>query len=59
MQKKYALLDNLPHEIESADLGAKGIFYRLKVGSFANKGDADALCLQLKKAGGNCFTAKK
>ena len=58
-QKKYAVLQGLPYEIEKADLGAKGIYYRLKVGSFANKSDADALCAQLKKSGGSCFVAKK
>ena len=59
MKKKYSMLQNLPYEVESANLGAKGVFYRLKVGSFASKADADALCSQLKTAGGICFTAKK
>ena len=59
MKNKYSMLQNLPYEVESADLGAKGVFYRLKAGSFASKADADALCSQLKKAGGTCFTAKK
>ncbi len=58
-QKKYSVLQGLPYEIEKADLGAKGVYYRLKVGSFANKGDADNLCAQLKKSGGSCFVAKK
>lgn len=59
LSKKYAELKNLPHEIESADLGAKGTFYRLKVGSFAAKGEAVSLCASIKAAGGSCFTAKK
>ena len=59
MKNKYSTLQNLPYEVENADLGAKGVFYRLKAGSFASKADADALCSQLKKAGGTCFTAKK
>ena len=59
MKNKYSMLQNLPYEVENADLGAKGVFYRLKAGSFASKADADALCSQLKKAGGTCFTAKK
>lgn len=58
-QNKYSVLKGLPYEIEKADLGAKGVYYRLKVGSFANKGDADNLCAQLKKSGGSCFVAKK
>lgn len=59
MSKKYAVLKDLPHEIESADLGAKGIFYRLKAGSFASKNEAVSLCASIKAAGGSCFTAKK
>lgn len=59
LSKKYAELKNLPHEIESADLGAKGTFYRLKVGSFAAKSEAASLCTSIKASGGSCFTAKK
>lgn len=59
MSKKYSVLKDLPHEIESADLGAKGTFYRLKAGAFATKNDATALCNAIKTAGGSCFTAKK
>nr|QIM10687.1 hypothetical protein PlAlph_5790 [uncultured Alphaproteobacteria bacterium] len=59
MSKKYGVLKDLPHEIESADLGAKGTFYRLKAGAFATKNDAAALCNAIKTAGGSCFTAKK
>lgn len=59
MSNKYDMLKNQPHDIAEADLGAKGIFYRLRVGAFANKSQADAFCSRLKAAGGNCFTAQK
>lgn len=59
MSKKYEVLKNLPHEIESADLGVKGTFYRLKAGAFSSKAEAAAACSQIKSAGGSCFTAKK
>ncbi len=59
MSRKYKVLKNLPHEIESADLGAKGTFYRLKAGAFSSKAEAAAACSQIKSAGGSCFTAKK
>lgn len=59
MSRKYKVLKNLPHEIESADLGAKGTFYRLKAGAFSSKAEAVAACSQIKSAGGSCFTAKK
>lgn len=57
--KKYALLKDQPHEISAVDLGKKGIFYRLRAGSFATKDAATAFCGRLKAAGGSCFTAKK
>lgn len=59
MSKKFDALKNLPHEIESADLGAKGTFYRLKAGAFATKAEAAAACNKIKAVGGSCFTARK
>ena len=59
MSKKYSMLKDLPYEVEKADLGAKGVFYRLKVGSLPTKADATALCSKLKAAGGSCFVVKK
>lgn len=59
MSKKYSVLKDLPYEIESAVLGEKGTFYRLKAGNFATKDEAASLCNAIKNAGGSCFTAKK
>ncbi|MBR5482975.1 MAG: SPOR domain-containing protein [Alphaproteobacteria bacterium] len=59
MSKKYSMLKDLPYEVEKADLGAKGVFYRLKAGSLPTKADATALCSKLKSAGGSCFVVKK
>lgn len=59
MSKKYSMLKDLPYEVEKADLGAKGVFYRLKAGSLPTKADATALCSKLKAAGGSCFVVKK
>ena len=41
--------------IQRADLGAKGVFYRLRVGAFAERSDATAFCTALKAAGENCI----
>ncbi|MBD3771623.1 MAG: SPOR domain-containing protein [Rhodobacterales bacterium] len=41
--------------IQRADLGAKGVFYRLRVGAFVEKSEADAFCSALKAKGGNCI----
>lgn len=57
--KKYPVLNGQPYEIETADLGAKGTFYRLKAGAFADRAGADNLCNDLKALGGSCIVKKK
>lgn len=59
MSKKHAFLTSQPHEIEAADLGAKGTYYRLYTGAFADRTGADNLCGQIKAAGGSCIVKKK
>lgn len=59
LSKKYPVLNNLPHEVETADLGAKGIFYRLHAGAYSNRTQADALCKEIKNLGGSCIVKKK
>ena len=56
---KYKVLQTQPHEIETADLGAKGIFYRLHAGAFAKRDGADNLCKEIKSLGGSCIVKKK
>ena len=41
--------------IQRADLGAKGVFYRLRIGGFAEKSEAAAFCDALKATGDNCI----
>jgi nitrate reductase NapE component len=41
--------------IRRADLGAKGIYYRVLVGPFASAEEAAGLCSKLRAAGGNCI----
>lgn len=59
MSKKHAFLTSQPYEIEAADLGAKGTYYRLYTGAFADRAGADGLCGQIKAAGGSCIVKKK
>lgn len=59
LKGKYSALKGLPHEVETADLGSKGLFYRLKVGAFVDRGDADKLCNSIKNSGGTCLVKKK
>lgn len=52
LQQKYTkLLGNYQPMIQSADLGNKGTWYRLRVGPMSKKAEADSLCRNLKKAG--------
>ncbi len=41
--------------IERADLGARGVFYRLRAGAFADRSEASAFCEAVKAAGSNCI----
>jgi cell division protein FtsN len=58
-QAKHAsLLSGLGPDVQQADLGEKGTWYRLRVGSFADKAAASSLCDRLKAENGACFLAK-
>lgn len=57
--KKYPSLKGQPREIETADLGSKGTYYRLKAGAFAERSGADKLCNDIKALGGTCIVKKK
>ena len=59
LQAKHAFFTGLPHEIEKADLGASGIYYRLKVGAYDQKETADDVCEQYKAVRGSCLVKKK
>ena len=52
MQQKYpTLLANYRPMVQKADLGAKGIWYRMKIGPMSDKYTALNLCRQLKAQG--------
>lgn len=53
--KNATLMSGYAANIKQVDLGAKGTWYRLRVGSFGDKDGATALCQRL---GGGCFPAK-
>ena len=46
-------------DIQRADLGARGVFYRLRVGSFANRDAAKGFCADVKAAGKDCMVVAK
>lgn len=41
--------------IQRADLGSEGVFYRLRVGAFADRSEAVAFCEAVKQSGANCI----
>lgn len=53
--KNATLLSGYSSNIKQVDLGPKGTWYRLRVGSFGDKDSAAALC---QRMGGGCFAAK-
>jgi hypothetical protein len=56
LQKAHPdLLGNLSATLVKADLGDKGIFYRIQAGPIADKTQADKLCSQLKPLGIGCI----
>jgi cell division septation protein DedD len=52
---KPGLYRSAQKRIQRADLGAKGVFYRLRVGSFAERSEASKFCDAVKAGGDNCI----
>jgi cell division protein FtsN len=46
-------------DIERADLGDKGVFYRLRIGPFTSSADAKTYCDGLKSRGADCIVKAK
>lgn len=58
LQRKFpAILGSATVDIQQADLGTKGIYYRARVGA-PTRDAAVALCEQLRSAGGDCLIAR-
>lgn len=55
---KHPIVGDYQSEVKKVDLGDKGVWYRLRLGTFADKSAASAFCDKLKADGGNCFLAK-
>lgn len=59
LQKAHPdLLSSAERFIQQADVNGRTV-YRLRVGSFASKADANAFCAAFKAKGGNCYPAVK
>ncbi|MBV9061349.1 MAG: SPOR domain-containing protein [Alphaproteobacteria bacterium] len=46
-------------DVQKADLGSRGTWYRLRVGPFATMQDAAAACAKLKAQGSSCLPTKR
>jgi tetratricopeptide (TPR) repeat protein len=44
--------------VVKADLGAKGIFYRVRLGGFTDQAEAKSKCAKLKAGGVGCYVSK-
>ena len=54
-RSRYSAAASLSPDVQRADLGAKGIVYRLRIGPFSDRTAATDACVQLKAEGANCF----
>jgi hypothetical protein len=48
---------NAGNRIQRADLGARGVYYRVQIGPFASQGEAGQFCAQLRARSVDCFLA--
>ena len=53
------VLASVGPDIARADLGARGIYYRVRVGPMQTRGEAAEFCNRLKNAGGDCIVARR
>ncbi len=60
MQKTHSsILGGHALDIEKADLGDKGVFYRVRAAGFDTKSAAQSACAQLKAAGQDCLVKSR
>ncbi len=60
LQKAHpALLGNRELTIQKADLGDRGVYYRVRAGFFAERASARDLCNALKTRGQDCLVTKR
>ena len=58
LQARHKVLSSLKPNVVKADLGAKGTFYRIRLGGFEDQTSAKKSCAKLKSSGVNCFISK-
>jgi tetratricopeptide (TPR) repeat protein len=58
MQTRHKALSSEEAHVVRADLGKKGIFYRVRLGGYDNQKDAGKACAKLKSKGVSCYISK-
>jgi tetratricopeptide (TPR) repeat protein len=58
MQKRFKILGDKSPVVVRADLGTKGIFYRVRLTGFDDQNGAKSECKALKTRGVSCFVSK-
>jgi hypothetical protein len=59
LQDRFAsALGGLDPDIKEEDLGAKGVYYRVRVGPWQTREEAAQICETLKVAGGSCLVTR-
>ena len=59
IQARLPILSGYQPDIKEANLGDRGTFYRVRVGSFGDRAGATAFCQSIKNAGGDCLVARQ
>ena len=54
----HKILSGEKPNVVKADLGTKGIFYRIRLGGFSDQADAKSKCSKLKAIGVGCYVSK-
>ena len=58
MQKRNKALQDLKPIVVKADLGTKGVFYRVRLHGFDDQNGAKSACSKLKSKGISCFVSR-
>jgi Tfp pilus assembly protein PilF len=58
LKARHKALGDMKPVVIKADLGTKGIYYRLRVGGFDTQAEAKSACGKLKSRGLTCFVSK-
>ena len=58
MQSRHKVLKSIAPAVVKADLGSKGVFYRVRMGGFDDQTSAKNACAKLKAGGVACYISK-